>query len=134
MNPYGAISMGLFLLISTATWAQTQTKSSIDRGKAVYEQNCLPCHPADGRSVPKVAPTLINASYVVGDKSRLIGIILKGLKNAEIDGIVYEVPMPPFAALSDEDIAAVLSYIRNSFTNRAGTVTKQDVALIRQGG
>lgn len=123
----------LFLATSINTLAQTETASIIEQGKAVYEQNCLACHQIDGSGVPQLTPSLVNASFVSGDKSQLIKIILNGMKDVEINGEMYDNPMPPFAFLTDEDIAAVLTYVRNSFTNKASVVKKDEVAVVRKG-
>jgi len=123
----------LFLTVSINTLAQTETTSIVEQGKAVYEQNCLACHQIDGSGVPQLTPSLINASFVSGDKSQLIKIILNGMKDVEINGEMYDNPMPPFAFLADEDIAAVLTYVRNSFTNKASVVKKDEVAVVRKG-
>jgi len=113
-------------------WAQSGTTSIADRGKEVYDQNCLACHQIDGSGVPMLTPSLVNAGYVQGDKVRLINIVLKGLKGVEIDGEMYDNPMPPLAHLPDEDIAAVLTYVRSNFTNKAGPIKKEEVAAARK--
>src|SRR6188474_616653 len=74
-------------------WAQSGTTSIADRGKEVYDQNCLACHQIDGSGVPMLTPSLVNAGYVQGDKVRLINIVLKGLKGVEINGEMYDNPM-----------------------------------------
>ena len=103
-----------------------------DRGKEVYDQNCLACHQIDGSGVPMLTPSLVNAEWVQGDKVRLINVVLKGLQGVEINGEMYDNPMPPLAHLSDEDIAAVLTYIRNNFSNKAGPIKKEEVAAARK--
>lgn len=135
MNPRTLLSIVLFLCIRVNLIAQTETKSlsSIEQGKLVYEQNCLACHQVDGSGVPNLTPSLVNASFVLGDKSALINIVLKGMKDVEIDGQMYDNPMPPFAHLTDEDIAGVLTYIRTNFTNKTTVVKKEEVALVRKG-
>ena len=126
-------SLILLLAVSINALAQTETTAIIEQGKAVYEQNCLACHQVDGSGVPQLTPSLVKASFVSGDKSQLIKIILDGMKDVEINGEMYDNPMPPFAALTDEDIAAVLTYVRNSFTNKASVVKKDEVAMVRKG-
>jgi cytochrome c len=75
---------------------RTELKSSIERGRVVFEKSCLACHQADGSGVPNLAPPLIKTSFALGDKTRLINVILKGLKDTEIDGQRYDNPMPAF--------------------------------------
>ncbi len=108
-------------------------KLSAGRGKVVYAVNCLPCHQADGGGVPNLNPPLIQTPYVTGDKTRLITIILKGLdKDIEINGDTYSNPMPPHDFLKDQEIADVLTYIRNAFGNKAGAVTAPEVKKLRK--
>jgi mono/diheme cytochrome c family protein len=106
----------------------------VQRGKAIYEQTCLPCHQADAGGVPGMTPPLRKSPYVQGAPAKLIGIILQGLNDGvEIDGDTYSNPMPPFGAvLNDEDIADVLSYLRGHFGNKAGPISKPQVGKIRQ--
>jgi len=120
------------LIAPISVGAQSGTPSIADRGKEVYDQNCLACHQIDGSGVPMLTPSLVNAGYVQGDKVRLINIVLKGLKGVEIDGEMYDNPMPPLAHLPDEDIAAVLTYVRSNFTNKAGPIKKEEVAAARK--
>jgi mono/diheme cytochrome c family protein len=106
----------------------------VQRGKAIYEQTCLPCHQADAGGVPGMTPPLRKSPYVQGAPAKLIGIILQGLNDGvEIDGDTYSNPMPPFGAvLNDEDIADVLSYLRGHFGNKAAPISKPQVGKIRQ--
>src|SRR5690242_17331898 len=96
----------------------SNTKASIERGKAVYAANCLTCHQPDGSGVPMMNPPLIKTKWVLGDKSVLINQVLKGSKNTvEIDGDTFHNTMPAQAHLTDEQIADVITYVRNSFGN-----------------
>jgi mono/diheme cytochrome c family protein len=132
VKSWGLVFIVLALCTSSIALAQSGTQSIADRGKEVYDQNCLACHQIDGSGVPMLTPSLVNAGYVQGDKARLINIVLKGLKGVEIDGQMYDNPMPPLAHLPDEDIAAVLTYVRSNFNNKAGPVKKEDVAAARK--
>lgn len=128
------IIVSIMLVVSTSVTviAQSGSQSVTDRGKEVYDQNCLACHQIDGGGVPMLTPSLVNAEWVQGDKVRLINVVLKGLTGVEINGEMYDNPMPPLAHLSDEDIAAVLSYVRANFSNKAGPVKKEEVAAARK--
>ena len=107
-------------------------QSVADRGKEVYDQNCLACHQIDGGGVPMLTPSLVNAEWVQGDKVRLINVVLKGLQGVEVNGEIYDNPMPALAHLSDEDIAAVLTYVRANFNNKAGPIKREEVAAARK--
>ena len=115
--------------------AQAQSKSVMAKGKLVYESICMACHQSDGGGVPRMNPPLAGTSYVSGDKKILIRIVLKGLKGGEveIDGDRFENPMPAQQdALTDQQIADVLTYVRNSFGNKGSAVTAAEVAVERK--
>ena len=132
MNPRTFVSIALLSCTSVAVNAQSSSQSITDKGKEVYDQNCLACHQIDGGGVPMLTPSLVNAEWVQGDKTRLINVVLKGLQGVEINGEIYDNPMPTLAHLSDEDIAAVLTYVRNNFSNKAGPIKKEEVAAARK--
>ena len=102
-------------------------------GKSVYAQNCLTCHMADGLGVDGMNPPLVKTDYVLGDKTRLTNVLLNGLKGVEIGGEQYHGVMPAQATLTDVQIAAVLTYVRNAFDNRASAVSVAEVKAVRAG-
>ncbi|QJD98135.1 c-type cytochrome [Mucilaginibacter robiniae] len=109
--------------------------ASINSGKAVYTQYCLTCHQADGGGVQNMNPPLIKTSYVLGDKGRIIKIVLNGFnQKVDIDGDTYNNIMPSFNYLSNQQVADVLTFVRNSFTNKASAVTVDEVNKIRPAG
>lgn len=130
------LTTGFILVWSFCLLAQkapsASPKTSIARGKKVYETYCLACHQANGSGVPMMNPPLVKTSFVKGNKSKMIGIVLNGLKETEIDGEDYSNPMPPFGTtLKDQEIADVISYVRNSFGNKYGSVTVAQVKTTR---
>jgi len=100
-------------------------------GEKVFKKYCISCHQADGGGVPHMNPPLINTSFVLGDKEDLIKIVLNGLKNVKVEDESYTNPMPPLKALKDQEIADVLTYVRNSFGNKASAVTVAEVKEVR---
>jgi Cytochrome c, mono- and diheme variants len=134
---YGSVSAQTKVKIKTpvkkaAGSFAISTKASIERGKAVYAANCLTCHQPDGSGVPMMNPPLIKTKWVLGDKSVLINQVLKGSKNTvEIDGDTFHNTMPAQAHLSDEQIADVITYVRNSFGNKASAVSVTQVKQLR---
>ncbi|GAB3577415.1 hypothetical protein GCM10027578_45070 [Spirosoma luteolum] len=114
--------------VSKAATAAVSVKSP---GQIVYEQNCLTCHQANGSGVPNLNPPLRNTDWVLGDKNRLINVLLKGLQGQEIEGEPYDNVMPAHDFLTDQQLADVLTYIRSSFGNKASAITPDDVKAQR---
>jgi mono/diheme cytochrome c family protein len=107
--------------------------ASIERGKKVYADQCLTCHQVDGGGVQDMTPTLIKTKWVLGDKTQLVQIVIKGLKGGEvqIDGDSFHNVMPPHPDLTDQQIADLLTYVRNSFGNKASAVRVSEVTAAR---
>ena len=103
-------------------------------GEKVYMQTCLPCHQADGSGVPGLNPPLKNSAYVTGEPANLIRIVINGLTDGvQINDEDYTNPMPPFGkTLNDNEIADVLTYIRNSFGNKAENISAHQVIAERK--
>lgn len=101
------------------------------RGKAVYLEYCVACHQADGAGVADLNPPIIKSPYVLGDKSRLISTILKGMQGVEINGKSYSNVMPPHNFLTDQQIADILTYARTGFGNKASMVSPAEVKAVR---
>ena len=132
----GSFCWGMFFLLCSKTgMAQSASlKTSIERGKTVYVQRCMVCHQQDGGGVPHLNPPVDGSSSVKGkDKSKLISILLKGMSDrVEIDGEYYSNNMASHADLSDQQIADVLNYIRNNWSNKVPTpVTPAEVKSVR---
>lgn len=127
-----AICLMIIVALMSFTLRQPDMKASMQRGKKVYDTYCLTCHQVDGAGVPRMNPPLIKTTYVLGDKKRLINVILKGLnEEVEINGEYYDNPMPPQPQLTDQQVADVLTYVRNSFGNKGSAVTLAEVKIIR---
>ena len=105
-----------------------------DLGKQVYSTVCIACHQPTGAGLPPVFPTLINTEYVNGSAERLAAIVLKGVMGPiTVNGAAYNNIMPPQEAmLTDEKIAAVLTYVRGSFGNKAALVKAEVVSEARK--
>jgi mono/diheme cytochrome c family protein/glucose/arabinose dehydrogenase len=107
------------------------------KGKDIYNKEgyCVTCHQSDGNGLTASGfPPLSGTEWVTGDQVRLVKIVLKGLMGPiEVKGKRYEgmVPMTPFEGLSDDEVAAVATYIRNSFGNAASPVQPSVVKEIR---
>ena len=124
-----SVLMGACVLSS---FNQNPLTASILRGKKVYDKVCLSCHMIDGGGVPHLNPPLIKTSYVVGDKKKIIGIVLNGMTDRiPIDDEYYSNNMASHKDLTDQQIADVLTYVRNSFGNKASAVTVAEVKAVK---
>jgi mono/diheme cytochrome c family protein len=104
---------------------------SMDTGKMVYARECLSCHQSDGGGLQVKSPSL-SGKFVTGDKKKLIQILViehASSKEKEDNSPQYEPYRNP--VLSDSDIANVLTYIRNSFGNKASSVKISEVKSLR---
>jgi mono/diheme cytochrome c family protein len=124
------------LLMSRSGQAPAQGKNaiqaSVERGGKVYYQQCLSCHQADGGGVQSMNPPLTRTKWVLGDRTQLIQIVLNGMTlKTEINGDTYHNVMASHSDLSDQQIADVLTYVRNSFGNKAGAITMAQVKAVR---
>jgi glucose/arabinose dehydrogenase/mono/diheme cytochrome c family protein len=111
--------------------AMTSLSASIAEGKKVYTQYCVSCHQPDGGGVPNMNPPLTKTSWVLGNKSRLISVVLNGLSRQKIDGETYTNVMPGYNFLNDKQVADLLTFVRNSFGNKASAVTHAEVKATR---
>jgi mono/diheme cytochrome c family protein len=106
----------------------------LEAGKAQFMAGtCFACHGMNGEGGP-VGPTLTESEWVTGPVSNLIRIQLRGLQGPiPLKGGTYTplAPMNPLATQSDEQIAAVLTFIRNSFGNKASAVLPEQVKMLR---
>jgi mono/diheme cytochrome c family protein len=131
-----SLALVTFLLLSSAKVAdvpaQVPTQAVMSRGQVVYQQVCLACHMADAGGVQGMNPPLIKTKYVLGLKAPLIRIVLNGMTgDLDINGDTYHNVMAPHSDLTDQQIADVLTYVRNSFGNKASAVTVAQVKAVR---
>ncbi|MES2383991.1 MAG: c-type cytochrome [Pseudomonadota bacterium] len=105
----------------------------LTRGAKLYEQHCAQCHGEQGRGVPRAYPALAgNRAVTMPETANLVQIVLNGGYAPATAGNPRPFGMPPFVLeLSDSDIAAVLTHIRQSWGNQAGVVTPLEVNRMR---
>jgi mono/diheme cytochrome c family protein len=108
-------------------------------GKEIYAREgfCSTCHQPDGGGLTASQfPPLRGTPWVTGSPERLIKIVLKGIMGPiEVAGREYpgQVPMTPYEGmLNDTEIAAVLTYVRNSFGNKASPISPDLVKVVRE--
>lgn len=103
----------------------------LERGKTVYTQNCFACHQASGEGIPNAFPPLAKSDYLNADVHRSIGAVKYGLSGEiTVNGVKYNSVMPK-VAISDEDVASVLTYIYNNWGNNKTEVTPEMVKKVK---
>ncbi len=102
-----------------------RTAAVIEQGRAAYAI-CAACHQANGRGLPSLAPPLAGAASVTGPPGGLIDIVLQGRD----EDPAYP-SMPPLAALPDEHLAAILTYVRQAWGNAAPAISAKAVRARR---
>ena len=104
-------------------------------GKKVFTVNCAACHQASGKGLPGVFPPLDGSEWVAGDERTLTNIVLHGVAGElVVMGATYKGAMPAFAQLSNAELAAVLSYVRAEWSNKAGAVKPELIEAERKAG
>ena len=94
------------------------------RGEKVYAANCVACHQATGKGTPPAFPALDGSKVVGGAKAAQIALVLNGKQGTA---------MASFARLTDAELAAVITYTRNAWGNKAGEVQPSEVKAARKG-
>ena len=124
----------LFLTVFALIFGVNVDAQNMVKGKKIYEAKCLACHQADGGGVPNMNAPLDGASNVVGnDIARLVRIIRYGYnERVALDGFYYSNAMTASPDLKDNDIADLLTYIRNSWSNKASAVSVAQVQAAKK--
>ncbi len=118
---------------STAAAADSSTALITSPGQLLYSQACAVCHMADGKGVSGMQPPLLGSAVVKGDPDQLIRVVLRGPAAVLPAGRPkYENIMPAFAILSDEQIAGVLTHLRQTYGGQASAITPAQVATQRK--
>ncbi len=106
----------------------------IAAGKALYQGTCSVCHQPDGKGLPNVFPPLAKSDFLMADAERSIGVVLNGLSGpVEVNGAKFDSVMPPMRQLNDDEVANILTFVRNSFGNEGAAITREQVAKVRAG-
>jgi len=114
-----------------------EINDNLDRDKPssaakLYDTYCRMCHQQNGKGDGARFPPLDSSEWVIGDKKRLINLVLNGVQGPiDVKGKSYNGTMPMHAFLSDNDLAVVLTYVRRSFGNAADSVGADEVKKIR---
>jgi nitrite reductase (NO-forming) len=102
------------------------------RGMAIYKEVCIHCHQENGEGMPGFYPPIASSDYLMADRKRPVGILLKGLKGEiTVNGTLYNSEMPAVTG-SDLSIAAVLTYVRNQFNGATDSMSIEEVKQARK--
>lgn len=120
------------------TQLKGKEKELFIKGAEIYQRegHCITCHQEDGMGLPAAQfPPIANTKWVQGNSERLIKLTLHGLMGPiDVKGKKYpgQVPMTAFKGLSDDEVAAVLTFVRNSFGNKATAIHPEEVGKVRE--
>jgi len=105
----------------------------IQKGKAVYMQTCFVCHQPGGQGIPNQIPPLAMSDFLAAkDKTDIIrGVLMGRTGEISVNGKTYKGTMIPLSYLTDEQVANVLTYVRNSWGNAGDAVTIPEVTKVR---
>ena len=125
---------GLMVLVGAGTfaaktwaWQGSDLASSMARGKAVYGEQCVTCHREKGEGIPEIYPPLAKSDYLMANKERSIGIVVNGASGEiTVNGSKYDNEMLS-ADLTDQQVADVLNFVRNSWGNKGDAVKPEEV-------
>ena len=127
-----AVLWGVGLTTAALASAESPVADSRPPGQRLYGVHCLSCHQADGGGVPNMQPAIAGGTWVKGDARALALFVMSGgfdsaaRKDSDVGNV-----MPPFRQLADEDLAEILTYIRQKFGDGASAVTTAEVAEAR---
>lgn len=121
------------------TWggdASGQVAAEFDpltRGAKLFTRQCQQCHQADGMGLPGVYPPIAGSPWLLNSEERPVKLLLKGLSGpVTVLGKEFNGNMPAVADWKDRDIAAVLTYVRQNWSNDAGPISEELVTSIRE--
>jgi glucose/arabinose dehydrogenase len=107
-------------------------EDKLSQGGKLFNTFCSVCHQMDGLGNDRFPP-LDHSEWVIGDKTTLINVILQGLRGEiTVKGKSYNNAMPKLHMLKDEEIADILTYIRQNFGNNASAISPNEVAKVRK--
>jgi mono/diheme cytochrome c family protein len=104
-----------------------------EKGRTVYTTYCAACHQPTGIGQEGLAPPLVDSEWVLGPPERIAGILLHGLSGPiTVNGVKFQLDMPPLPGLTDEDIAAVSTYVRREWEHTALPLPVETVSQVRE--
>ena len=125
MKLWGVILGAALLLAATGALGQGD-KDLLKQGQEIFEDTCADCHRSNGEGLPNKFPALKGNAFVQGNPQPVLLIVLYG-RHGKLG------QMPAWGEkFTDQEIAAMVSYVRNAWGNKAPTIKPEDVAVARQ--
>lgn len=108
----------------------SEIADNMGAGEQLYMAHCANCHRPDGTGTEGYVPPLVQSKWVSGDKRKLIDVLLNGLpRDAQSD--IYEGDMPVYRNLSNDELAAILNYVRSKFSTAPDQLGPDDIQEVR---
>ncbi len=118
--------------VESARTGKLTKQQQIAAGEKLYAGTCSTCHQMNGQGIPRVFPPLAKSDYLAADKRRAIAVVLNGLSGpVTVNGNEFNSVMPPMRHLPDDDLANILTYVRNAWGNSSDAVAASDVTSVR---
>lgn len=117
----------IIILVIISMGCSQKVDPSFEQGKKIYENYCVSCHGSNGEGVLYKKSVLNNSSLVLGEPDKVIIVILCGMERAGT--------MPGWKeTLNDQEVAAVATYVRQAWSNRADAISPALVSELRNKG
>ena len=130
--PEGSAVQDIGIAVKLAVPATRTLGERKTRGKRVYNTICFACHQANGQGLPVAFPPLAKSDFLMADKARSISAVVHGMQGKiTVNGKVFVGVMPAVTNLSDDDVANVITYVRNAWGNQGDAVTLDEVKEVR---
>ena len=131
MKKTGLVFVMIMVIVFITNCKSSVSTTKMEEGKKLYETNCLGCHMENGMGVPRMNPALVNSPYVMGHPNGLIELVLRGSEFFGTAKRSYNNQMASFHALSDTEIANLLTYVRNNYAKTGDEISAEDVKNVR---
>lgn len=122
-EPFGNAELGDRRTLADLSGPAPVAAGAAVDGKAVFAAQCVACHQATGKGLPGVFPPLDGSEWVQGDARTVANLLLHGINGKiTVAGTDYSGAMPSFQQLNDAELAAVASYVRSNWSNKAEAI------------
>ncbi len=117
----------------SATSGELTVEQQVKAGQALFAGTCSTCHQPNGAGLPGVFPPLAKSDWLAANPKAAVDVVLNGMSGpVKVNGQDYNSVMPPMSQLTDDEIANILTYVKNSWDNAGGKVSKAEVAERRK--